>query len=227
MLCPKCGAEIVDSHSVCPKCGHQLQVSPSSLITSAVPHITSLPISSNPPVAKSVTNQDSATPPSSLTPPKPSTAKNYYLHSFIALVILTLVIVSVYFSDKVPGFNPFEKKYQAKDLVVKNSITDLLSKISAYNTANSHYPWGGNPADGYSSLDIVSESWFSSLSVSTPSSKLILIQETGTTPIVHLCFLPQSQVNKTLARDNCFSGHFYLQYSNSICIKNREYLCFP
>lgn len=221
MLCPKCGNEVFDSHSVCPKCGHELQVSPSALITSAVPHITSFSFDSPPKTPKVVDNNPSS------PPTKPSLAvKKSSRWPFVVLFISIILIVGVYFSEKISGLDPFEKKRLAQDTAVKNTITNLLSSLNTYNTTNSQYPWTGN-SDGYSSLDIASEAWFSSLSISPPASKIILIQEANSAKTVHLCFLPQSRVNITAAKEKCFSGNFFLQYSASVCVKNREYLCFP
>jgi hypothetical protein len=221
MLCPKCNSEVADNNSVCPKCGHELPVSPSTIITSAVPHITSFSIT-NPPKTSAPLSH-----PEPVREHPPVVKKHSYLWLIFALIFLALAAVAVYSFNLFPlAMNPLEQSRQAKDAVVKNNITALLSSLDTYHTANFQYPWASSPTDGYSSLDIASESWITALSAS-PSSQIILIQGPGDSQPVHLCYLPQARANKNLTQDKCFSDHFYQQFSASICVKNREYLCFP
>jgi hypothetical protein len=216
MLCPKCGSELADTYSLCPKCGCQLPVSPSPLITSAVPHITSFSITSPP---KS---------PSSLASGAPAVKKSSRRWPFVVLLILILVIVGVYFSQKLQAFNPLEPSRHAKDTAMEKNINNLLSALNTYYAANYHYPWTGD-ANGYSSLNIASEPWVVSLTAfpKNLSSKIILIQEADSSQTLHLCYLPQSQANQKIAKDKCFSGYFYQQYAASICASGHDYLCFP
>lgn len=226
MLCPKCGTEVSDDHSVCLKCGQPLPVSPSPVITSAVPHITSFSFSNPPPTPKVVGG--------SIVPP-PLSAPRLRKHSnrwmIYTLIFVIIAVIGVYFSGLFISLNPLEKSRQAKDMVMKNNLTAILQSLDTYNAANSRYPWTSNVADGYSTLNIAAESWVTDLSASasvkSSPSKIVLIQGPGASQPVHLCYLPQAQANKNIVKDKCFSDHFYQQFSASICVKNRGYLCFP
>ena len=224
MHCPKCNAEVSDSQNVCSKCGRSLPVSLSPIITSAVPHISSFSINSPPGSPKS-------SPPPSLSP-----NKHTILWPIFTIFTTILIVVSIFFSQKVSSLSILESSRRSQDVIMKNTITDLLADLTAYYAVNSRYPWDSTLADGYSSLDIGSEDWISSLvssSSALPSSikslptKILLIQEFDLTQPVRLCYLPFSLADKDSVQDKCFTDQFYQQYSASLCVHNRQYLCFP
>jgi hypothetical protein len=225
MHCPKCNTEVAGNNTICPQCGHELPVTPSPDITSATPHITSFSI-----------------PPTPQTPPSRSVGKKHsYLWLVFTLIFLALAYVGIYTFNLFPAVNPLEKSRLSQDSSVKKYIDNLVSGLNNYVASHAQYPWTGNSIDGYSSLDVTSEPWIDDLAtapnspfnpqqlamIKTLPFKLILIQEVGTSQAFHLCYRPLSQADKATAKDKCFSDHFYQQYSASICVRDREYLCFP
>jgi hypothetical protein len=209
-----------------PEPGQQPPFTPPSTITSAVPHITSFSVTNPPQIPQPADGKIiSPVPPVHPAPVR----KHIFLWLIFAVILLSLAVVAVYSFNLLPGIvNPLEQSRLAKDAAAKKYIDTLFSGLSTYYTANSQYPWVNVP-DGYSSLNVTAETWFTKLSVSSPSppSKLILIQGVDSSQTVHICYLPQSLTNISIAKDKCFADRFYQQYSASICVKNHEYLCFP
>jgi len=209
-----------------PEPGQQPPSTPPSVITSAVPHITSFSAANPPQIPQSADERITPSPPPAHPAPL---RKHSFLWFIFAVILLSLAVVAVYSFNLLPGIvNPLEQSRLAKDAAAKKYIDTLFSGLNTYYTANSQYPWVNVP-DGYSSLNVTAETWFNKLSVSSPSppSKLILIQGVDPSQTVHICYLPQSLTNISIAKDKCYADHFYQQYSASICVKNREYLCFP
>lgn len=195
-------------------------------IISAVPHITTFSVTDPPKISPPADVKN--TLPISPAPP-PAAHKRSRLWLVFAVVLLALAVVGVYSFNLFPAaVNPFERLYQSNDAAAKKYIDSVLLSINNYYAANSQYPWTGNPPEGYSSLDIASENWISKLSApSQPPSKIILIQGVDSDHTIHLCYQPQSRANINAAKDDCYAVRFYQQYSASICVSNREYLCFP